>query len=219
MSTGRLEAFSDGVFAVAITLLVLDLKVAGPGTRSSSLAHQLVHAWPAYATYVVSFMVIGIIWVNHHTLFVSVVHIDRTLLFLNLLLLMFVTVIPFPTVLFADYLRSGGWDAKVAAAAYGGVMEAMGLSFSAVFWWIGTHPELLGDPRTPAIQRRAMRQFGLGSVVYLGTIGLSFISAPVALAAHFAIAVFYVVDRTAATARGDGLGAVEGPEAGPRDDQ
>ena len=198
IGTGRLEAFSDGVFAVAITLLVLDLKVAGPG--HGSLAGQLSAAWPQEASYLVSFMVIGIIWINHHTLMARYAAVDRPLLFLNLLLLLFVTVIPFPTSLLAQYLREGGRDSHIAAALYGAVMEGMGLSFSALFAWGGRHPELLVDRVTPSRHRMALRQFGLGSVVYLIAIGIAFVSAPAALAAHFAIAVFYIFDRTSAPA-------------------
>ncbi len=209
MNKNRVEAFSDGVFAVAITLLVLDLKVAGPG--HGSITKQLADEWPSYFAYVVSFMVIGIIWVNHHTLLARFVAVDRTLLFLNLLLLMFITVIPFPTALFAQYLRAGGRDSHVAAALYGVVMEGMGLSFSAMFSWGGRHPELLHEALGPALHRRAMRQFGLGSVVYLFTIALAFVSAPLTLVAHFAIAVFYIVDRTAAPGADEPEGSADPP--------
>lgn len=200
MSTGRLEAFSDGVFAVAITLLVLDLRIAGPGPGHRSLTHQLGSAWPQEAAYLVSFMVIGIIWVNHHTLMARFAVVDRTVLFLNLLLLLFVTVIPFPTSLLADYLRDGGWDSHVAAALYSGVMEGMGLSFTALFAWGGRHPELLRARPTREEHRAAIRQFGVGSVVYLLIVGLAFLSAPAALLAHFAVATFYIFDRTGAPA-------------------
>jgi uncharacterized membrane protein len=108
MDKARLEAFSDGVFAVAITLLALDLGVAGPG--NGRLSHQLAQRWPAYAAYVVSFFIIGITWVNHHALLRSFAATDRTLLFLNLLLLLFVVAIPFGTSTMATYLRSGGAD-------------------------------------------------------------------------------------------------------------
>lgn len=194
MGKGRVEAFSDGVIAVAITLLVLDLRVAGPG--HGPLTTQLAHEWPSYSAYIVSFMVIGIIWVNHHTLLARYATVDRTLLFLNLLLLMFITVIPFPTALLAQYLRDGGRDAHVAAALYGAVMEGMGLSFGLLYWWGGRHPELLHAQIDPALHRRMLRQFGLGAVLYLLAIALALVSAPLALAAHFAIAVFYVFDRT-----------------------
>ena len=201
MSKDRVEAFSDGVFAVAITLLVLDLRVAGPG--HGPLTTQLANEWPSYSAYIVSFMVIGIIWVNHHTLLGRFATVDRTLLFLNLLLLMFVTFIPFPTALLAQYLRAGGRDSHVAAALYSVVVEGMGLSFTLMFAWGGRHPELLRERIDRAQYRASMRQFGLGAIVYLFTIALSFVSAQAALATHFAIAVFYIVDRTAAPGASD----------------
>src|SRR5262245_47151332 len=110
MNSGRLEAFSDGVFAVAITLLALDLAVPHPGgPHHPSLTDQLSEHWPSFAAYLVSFLTIGIIWVNHHTLFNNIAHVDRPLLFLNLLMLFFVVSIPFVTTTFADYLRDGGF--------------------------------------------------------------------------------------------------------------
>ena len=101
MDRSRLEAFSDGVFAVAITLLALDLTVAGPG--HSPLADQLHEKWPAFLAYLISFFMIGIIWVNHHVLVRSIIKVDRLLLFLNLVLLLFVVLIPFATTTVADY--------------------------------------------------------------------------------------------------------------------
>jgi uncharacterized membrane protein len=120
---GRLEAFSDGVFAVAITLLALNLAVAGPG--HGPLAHQLADRWPAFVAYLISFFTIGIIWVNHHALLSNVVVVSRRLLFLNLLLLLFVVMVPFATATVADYLAHGDFDAKVAVAVYGIVLEGM----------------------------------------------------------------------------------------------
>ena len=95
MDRSRLEAFSDGVFAVAITLLALDLTVEGPG--HGRLLDQLHDKWPAFLAYLISFFMIGIIWVNHHALVRSIIKVDRMLLFLNLVLLLFVVLIPFAT--------------------------------------------------------------------------------------------------------------------------
>src|ERR1041385_9184169 len=103
--TARLEAFSDGVYAIAITLLVLDLKV--PMVQDGKLASALLHQWPMYFAFLISFAFIGIMWVNHHRLFNHIRRCDNRLLFLNLLLLLGVTVVPFPTALLAAHLKGG----------------------------------------------------------------------------------------------------------------
>src|SRR5258708_16555758 len=112
MNSDGLEALSDGVLAVAITLLALGLAVARPG--HGSLAYQLSGQWPSFAAYAISFLTIGIIWVNHHTLFKNFARIDRPLLFLNLLLLFFVVSIPFATSTPAALLETGAF-ARAAA--------------------------------------------------------------------------------------------------------
>jgi uncharacterized membrane protein len=201
MGKGRLEAFSDGVFAVAITLLVLDLHLSGRG----SLVHQLGAEWPQYIAYVASFMVIGIIWVNHHTLLEKIVRVDRGLLFLNLLLLLFVVLIPFPTAVVAEYLRRG-WDAKVAVAVYNLVMEAMGLAFSSIHWWAGRHEELLHESVDAARHRSALRQFAVGSVAYLVLVAVAFINPVVALVGDLVLAFFYVFDWTAGRSSSEAVG-------------
>src|ERR1700738_2952982 len=132
MNTGRLEAFSDGVFAVAATLLVFDLHVPDV---TSGLGTALLAQWPSYLTYVTSFGTIGIIWVNHHSLFARVRRVDRPLLFLNLLLLMTVSVIPFPTALLGRYATAGD-DGHLASALYGLVMVLMSLAFTALWWHV-----------------------------------------------------------------------------------
>src|SRR5215470_242113 len=174
MESGRLEAFSDGVFAVAITLLALDLVVPGPG-GGQSLAYKLQHHSPSFAAFVVSFLTIGIIWVNHHTLFRNFADIDRPLLFLNLLLLFFVVCIPFATSTFAAYLRVPGFDASVAAAIYEGVFEGMSIAFGLLFWW-AIRREHLKVALTPPAARAATIRFGLGNIGYIAAIGIAFVS-------------------------------------------
>jgi uncharacterized membrane protein len=133
VSGSRVETFSDGVFAIAITLLVLDIAVpAREGSSTGRLANALAHQWPSYFAYLVSFLVIGIIWVNHHTVFGKVRVVDRYVLFANLALLLTISVIPFPTRLMAEYLTAGA-DANTAAAVYSATMLAMGLAYS-VLW-------------------------------------------------------------------------------------
>ncbi|MFF5023642.1 TMEM175 family protein [Streptomyces collinus] len=187
--SGRVEAFSDGVFAIAITLLILDIKVPkadGPG----GLWHALGAQWPSYAAYVVSFLVIGIMWVNHHQVFSYVARVDRTLMFLNLLVLMVVAAVPWPTAMLAEYLREDR-ASHVAAAVYSLVMVAMALTFQAL-WWHLTRTGHLFDPRVDAPAARATRiRFALGSLGYPLTVGLAFVSAPLTLAAHGLLALYY----------------------------
>jgi uncharacterized membrane protein len=192
MDSARLEAFSDGVFAVAITLLALNLAVPGPG--HGALLHQLARQWPAYVAYVVSFFVIGVLWVNHHSLFRQVARVDRGLLYANLCLLLFVVVIPFITSTFADYLRSGGQDGRVAAVLYAVVMEAMGLSFTLMFAYV-VRAGLLAVPLTPAASRAAIVRFGLGAGAYLVAIVVAFVWPPLVLAIAGVITGYYIVER------------------------
>ena len=189
-STTRVEAFSDGVLAIAITLLVLDLRVPLRDELHTSLAHALARQWPSYAAYVTSFLIIGIIWVNHHAVFGYLGAADRMLLFLNLVLLMFVAAIPFTTSLFAEYLTAGR-DAHTAAVVYSGVMLAMAVAFSCLYAWAASHPRLLREGVDPAAARASVVRFSAGTVVYLATIGVALISAPLCLAVHFVIALYY----------------------------
>ena len=193
MEKARLEAFTDGVFAVAITLLALDLAVAGPG--HGSLAHQLGQHWPSYAAYVVSFFIIGITWVNHHGLFKTFARTDRTLLFLNLLLLLFIVAIPFATSTMATYLRGGGADAHLAAALYAAVLEGMALSFTAIFAW-SIRRDRRHEPLPAGSARGALVRFSLGSLVYLAAFALAFVSAPATLALIALVALYYVFEQT-----------------------
>jgi uncharacterized membrane protein len=178
---GRLEAFSDGVFAIAITLLVLDLKVPVYGRGEATLAHRLAEEWPAYVAYTVSFAVIGIMWVNHHALLAMSQEVSRRLVMANLFLLGVTAALPFTTSLFAEYVRDAGSDGHVAAAVYGASMLAAAVGFNTLAWCV--------VPRPPMVR------FSAGLFLYAGTIVLAFISAPATLAAHGAIALYYAFDQ------------------------
>jgi uncharacterized membrane protein len=196
MDRGRLEAFSDGVFAVAITLLALDLTLAGPG--HGSLAHQLREHWPAFAAYVVSFFTIGIIWVNHHDLVRSITVVDRTLLFLNLVLLLFVVLLPFGTATAAEYLNVGGFDAKVAMALYSAVFLGMSAGFASVFEWT-LHGERVYQPVPADKHWTARARFVGGGAVYVLAIIVAYLS-PIASFGLLALtAVYYISQRTPGT--------------------
>jgi uncharacterized membrane protein len=142
----------------------------------------LLAQWPAYVAYLTSFVTIGILWVNHHSLFEHVRHVDRPLMFVNLLLLLFVSVIPFPTALLGRYATAGD-DSHLAAAIYGSVMFVVGLAFSLLWGQVTT-------------DRRGARAegvlFSTGLVLYLVGVGVSLISAQLGMLVYALLAVFYV---------------------------
>ena len=155
-----------------------------------SLAHKLAREWPHYATYVVSFLTIGIIWLNHHMQFDRIERPDRTLMVLNLFLLMFVTLTPFPTALLARYLRSGS-DEHVAAALYAATMLAMSISFFSLYVWAAHRRLFAGwiDERHTAY---LLARNGSGLLVYAVAIAIAFVSAVASLILCGAVAIFYL---------------------------
>lgn len=193
--TGRLQAFSDGVFAVAITLLIFN--IATPRVGQGLLTRALLDQWPSYASYAVSFLTIGIIWVNHHGTFTHVARTDRPLLFINLLLLMTVSFIPFPTNLLSQYIQSGGSNARTAAFVYAATMTAMSIAFSAV--WIYAiqrgllHPDHVDRRRV----RASVPRFGFGLLIYGSGMALALVSPLLDLALFALLALFYVFDQQA----------------------
>jgi uncharacterized membrane protein len=191
----RLEAFSDGVFAIAITLLVIELHAPAELEPGETLAHALWLEWPSYVAYLVSFLTIGVIWLNHHRVFTQVARVDGPLLVLNLNLLLWTALIPFPTSVVADYLGQGGEQAKTAVAFYSGVFVLMGVSFDALFLWITHDARLLDRLPPPEVVRAARLRFTLGLAVYLLALALSFLWPPLALALHAAMALYYAFDQ------------------------
>jgi uncharacterized membrane protein len=201
--TSRTEAFSDGVLAIAATLLVLDLRVPARDTlHGSSLGAALAHEWPAYAAYVTSFLVIGIIWVNHHGVFNLLGRVDRVTQFLNLLLLMTVVAIPFTTALMSEYLTAGDRDAHTAALVYSAVMLAMSSGFAALYSYLSRHPRLMAEGVDPAAVRASTVRFSaVGTLLYLITLGIAVLSAPLCLLAHLVIALYYCFQQIRPRAR------------------
>jgi uncharacterized membrane protein len=196
----RAESFSDGVFAVAITLLALNITVAGPG--HGTLAHQLGSRWPAFVAYLISFFTIGIIWVNHHALFRTIKTVDRPLLFLNLVLLLFVVAIPFATATVADYLSVPNPDTPVAMALYGGVFLGMSIGFGSIFEWT-LHGQRVYQPLPAEQHWAARRRFVGGGVVYAVAIVVAFFSAIASFVIIGLVAVYYIFERTPASASPD----------------
>jgi uncharacterized membrane protein len=171
-------------------------------TGQSGLGTRLAHQWPSYLAYVVSFLVIGIIWVNHHAVFNRVRVVDRPVLFANLGLLLAVSVIPFPTKLIAEYLTAGP-DSHLAAAIYSATMLAMGVAYNLVWLAVTRDARLLHEHVDAAAGRAALLRFGIGSALYLATIGLSYVNAILTLGVHGALAVYYCFDQLAGADRDD----------------
>jgi uncharacterized membrane protein len=192
----RLEAFSDGVFAVAITLLALNLTVAGPG--HGHLLDQLNERWPAFLAYLISFFMIGIVWVNHHVLVRSITAVDRTLLFLNLVLLLFVVLIPFATATEADYFPHNSWDARLAMTIYAGVFLGMSAGFAGIFEWT-LRGQRVARPLAPEKHWPARARFVGGGLVYVVAIVVALFSAVAAFVLIALVAVYYIVERTPAS--------------------
>jgi uncharacterized membrane protein len=188
----RIEAFSDGVFAVAITLLVLQF--VDPGAKNGELLSKLLGQWPQLATYAASFLTIGVIWVNHHTIFKGIKEVDRTVQFINLVLLLMVVLVPYPTQLLGHYLTSGE-NGSVAAAFYAVVMTAMSISFQVLVAYALTHPKLLRPEIKAKSLRSVIPRFGAGLVTYAVAIGLAFVSATLVVALFAITAVYYAFNQ------------------------
>ena len=185
-----MEAVSDGVFAIAITLLVLTISEP---SGYADLGHQLAHRWPSLAAYVVSFAVIGIMWFNHHSIFTHIERADRALFYLNLLLLMTVAFLPYPTGVLGHALARGQ-GARTAAVFYSVTMTVNALSWAALWLYASSGRRLLG-PDFPESERRVSTAlFTLGTVVYAATVAVAFASAYACLAFHGALAVYYALD-------------------------
>lgn len=197
--TARLEAFSDGVFAIAITLLVLDIRVPAlpaadpatgvvPGVSDHWLLERLRHEWTAYVAYVMSFAVILITWVNHHRIIALLARTDHRFLFWNGLLLMMIAIVPFPTSLLARYFLTPA--AKVGAAIYAGHGLMVALAFQGV-WQHAIRTRGLLAPGTERDVARLNAQYRFGPWMYLVALLLAFVSAPVSVGLCLLFAVFF----------------------------
>lgn len=183
-----MESFSDGVIAVAITLLVLNITVPSDPLH---LGHDLAHQWPKYAAYATSFITIGIIWMNHHVMISRLARADHSILMLNLVLLLTIGVIPFGTSLMAKYLNEAHGD-KLAAGVYGAILLAMALAFAALNRQIMLRrPQLLKQQLPLAQRRRILARALTGLVPYLVATGLAAVSPYATLAICAGLAVFY----------------------------
>ncbi|MGP0052914.1 MAG: TMEM175 family protein [Solirubrobacteraceae bacterium] len=195
IGTNRLESFSDGVIAVAITLLVLGLNVPQVSSPHSheTLAHALLRSWPQDAAYVVSFLTIGIIWINHHVMINRLREADHSILICNLLLLMSIGILPFATSLMAAYLRQSHGQ-SVAAAVYAGAFLVMSIMFATLNRQILLKRSHMLHPELPLAQRRRiLSRSTTGLVPYVIATALAFVSPYITLGICAAVAFYYAL--------------------------
>jgi len=188
--TQRIEAFSDGVFAIAITLLIIEIGVPHVGD-GESLASALGDLWPSYGAYVLSFVMIGIYWANHHSFFRLFVRTDHYFLMLNVLFLMAIAFLPFPTAVLGEYLDDSS-QRHIAVRLY-----SFGLLLPAVGWllvWLYANARGLVDERlAPDYIRFLTAQYLLSNALYAGALLLSFLNAWVALAIVVGLTLLYLL--------------------------
>jgi uncharacterized membrane protein len=189
--TVRIEAFSDGVFAIAITLLVLGIKVPKPHELGAggSLGSTLIKQWPHYLAFVTSFVTILAKWVNHHRIFSFIQRTDHPFLYWNGLLLLFITFMPFPTTLLAEYLLHP--EAKVAGAVFAGTYVASAFAFKGLWHHASKNGRLLARNVDNREIRQITRQYRFGPLLYLAAFALSFVSVGVSVGLCLSLAVFF----------------------------
>jgi uncharacterized membrane protein len=189
VETGRVEAFSDGVFAIAITLLILAVGLE-QAFSEGELKQQLVDLWPAYIAYAVSFLTVGIMWANHHQIFRHFARVDRPLLLLNILLLMCVSFTPFPTRVVAEHAKNGS-DREAAAILYGLTMTVTAICFISV-WIYGSRRLLRPDADLREVDG-ITRSYLPGAPMYLLATLIAFVSPIASLIIFGALAIFYAI--------------------------
>jgi uncharacterized membrane protein len=195
--TGRLEAFSDGVFAIAVTLLVLQLKVPDVPFKKS-LASFVVDQWPAFVAYFNSFLSILIMWLNHHNIFKLIRRSNHTFIIFNGVLLMLITFINYPTALLAAYLKpdtpgASPADQKFATLIYTGTFVIIAVFYN-VLWRYGTYNgRLLGKHANKALVAQITREYRFGPLVYLVAFLLAFVSVPASLVLTVLLAVYFAL--------------------------
>jgi uncharacterized membrane protein len=187
--TARVEAFSDGVLAIAITLLILNIRL--PEVSRDSLLHQLAHLWPDYLAYLDSFLTIGVVWLCHHAFFSRIRHTDALLAWGNLFLLLAVAFVPFPTMVLADNLTRGGWNARVAAAFYG-VVAAVQASAWLVMWAaLRRRPSLFEPGFDAAYARNESRMAWAGIVLFVLCAAVGLLAPLVSLTLYVLVVLAY----------------------------
>jgi uncharacterized membrane protein len=191
LNTSRIETFADGVFAIAATLLILNVD-AQISEDVHDLGTELLHIWPSYLAYAVSFVTIGIMWINHHTVMSQIDRTDRRFLVATVGLLLCIAFVPFPTRLVAEHIRGEG--AQDAALAYGFTMVATAIMFSITWFYASRGKRLLRPDADPAIVTGISRSYLPGPGIYLAATLIAFASPATSVVLFMAIALFYVIE-------------------------
>jgi uncharacterized membrane protein len=187
--TARVEAFSDGVFAVAITLLILEIKVPG---YDGDLGAKLLLQWPSYLAFVISFAFIGVMWINHHRLFTHIRKSDDTLLILNLALMFSVCIVPFTTALLAAHLRHPG--ARTAVVVYDVTYLVVALFFNVLWRYAASRDgHLLANDLDREVTGKITQQYNYGPVAYMIAVALAWVSIPASLLINLVLAFFFAI--------------------------
>jgi TMEM175 potassium channel family protein len=193
-ATARLEAFSDGVFAIAITLLVLDMRVPARDvvTAAGGLFPALLRLWPSFLAYVLSFVIIGIMWANHHSLLECVGRIDRYFVMLNVGLLMGISFVPFPTALLAAYLMDTA-QRRAAVVTYAATFFILSLLFNAVWRYAAYRGRLLAPEAKAPVVAAIHRRYALGPACYGAAVLIAWYSPWASLAVQGLMALLYLL--------------------------
>ena len=206
-ATSRVEAFSDGVFAIAITLLVLDIKIEP--SQFDDLWRALGEEWPSYLAYVTSFLTVGGVWLAHHGLFSRLQAVDPVLMRLNLLLLMAVSFLPFPTALMAGALQGSESAERAAVVVYGATSVVIEVLGAAAWRYAASQPGLMADHTAPLPEAAQRRRGTLRGGLY----GLALFVGILLLPKLAAFGYFLVAALAVLTARGEGRLTLRGPPA------
>lgn len=194
--TGRLEAFSDGVFAIAITLLILTIPAPPemnlPHGTPSPIPDFIVHRLPFFLAYVVSFMTILVMWANHHGILNLIVRTDRVFLILNGVLLMFITFVNYPTAVVAVAIANGDREGEqFAALLYTGTLIAIALAFNLLWRYVSHHNRLFDEHVSPQVVAKISGEYRFGPLFYVATFVVAYFNVFASLGLALALAIYF----------------------------
>lgn len=190
--TNRLEAFSDGVFAIGITLLVLNIHIpAVAANNPGGLRRALLEQWPVYLAYVLSFLTVLNMWVNHHNIFKYIKRTDHWFLFINGFLLMGITLVPFPTALLAQYF--GTPSERVAMVVYGGFFIWIGVGYNLLWFYSSNHMRLMDRRLNPEAIRKISRRYLITPPLFIVAFVIAFFNAPISLLIYVLLLLMYML--------------------------